>query len=213
MQRRRVRVRKFLVLVALGCLFGMTTRARIVVADDRSDGEPDWQVHSGHGLADSIHLTGAVRKWELPAENNQFSCRVSTEADGLRMTVNEYGTQKGAVILSVKDGGFSAHPMSNLEGSQLLYFRFDEDPWIRKLFEVTGGAMTAASGAKPMPLRGGAGAKAILEGLERGHRHLHFRWVPLYGPSYRIATLNINGYDQASAECKQRMATASSIER
>ena len=211
-------MRKFLALVALGCLVGMTTKAWAVAADDRPDDELGWQVHSGYGLAEPFHLTGPRLKWELPVEKEtQFSCRASTEADGLRMTVSEYGAKEGAVVLSVKDGGFSFHTSGlHIDQLQVIYLRFDESPWIRKLFWVTGGAMAAFSGAETGtgPMRGKKeGAKAILEGLERNHRRLQIRWVPLYGPSYRIATLNINGYGEASAECKRRVATASSIER
>ena len=205
-------MRNFLILAALGCLIGMTTKAWTDAADGRPDDEPGWQIHSGYGLADSIHFTGASGVWELPEEKkNQFSCRVSTETDGLRMTVNEYGTQQGAVILSVKDGGFSYTANVPLK-MQKINFRFDEDLWTRRTFYVTGGAMSAGSGISSGPGMK-RGAKAILEGLERNHRHLQIRWVPLYGPSYRIATLNINGYGEASAECKRRVAAASSMER
>ena len=65
-------------------------------------------------------------------EKTQFSCRVSTEADGLRMTVNEYGAKEGAVVLSVKDGGFSFLTMG-VDQVQVIYLRFDENPWIRRL--------------------------------------------------------------------------------
>ena len=68
MQRRRIRVRKFLVLAALGCLIGMTTKAWTDATDDRPDDELGWQVHSGYGLGEPFHLTGPKLKWELPVE-------------------------------------------------------------------------------------------------------------------------------------------------